>query len=274
MVVTLAGFSDETRTLTLTVGSAFDLPITLALAGLDSAVSVTAEANYATSGQYSATGLSNYHGLHVSFIQRPTAWGSYRVSYALSKAMNNLGEFFFSSPIDPFEVSKDWGRSDSDQRHRLTINGSVNTSAEPATTMWERLAHGFQLSGMVQAYSAVPFNITSGVTTVQGTAGRPIVNGEFIERNAGVGDDFLSLNLRISRSVRLRSGGSSSHLLSRLPRLWVPGCQGGHPRCPLARHARVPELVQSTVDAAIADHPVHNGPGKIRIDDNRRVVQC
>lgn len=163
--------------------------------------------NYANNGQYSAAGLSNYHGLHVSFIQRPSAWGSYRVSYALSKAMNNLGEFFFSSPIDPFDVSKDWGRSDSDQRHRLTINGSVNTSLEPAATMWERLTHGFQVSGMVQAYSAVPFNITSGVTTVQGTAGRPIVNGEFIERNAGIGDDFLSLNLRISRSVRLRSVG-------------------------------------------------------------------
>ena len=30
---------------------------------------------------------------------------------------------------------------------------------------------------MLQWYSALPFNITSGVTTVQGTAGRPIVDG-------------------------------------------------------------------------------------------------
>lgn len=163
--------------------------------------------NYANNGQYSAAGRSNYHGLHLSFIQRPAAWGSYRVSYALSKAMNNLGEFFFSSPIDPFDVSKDWGRSDSDQRHRLTINGSINTSTERATTAWARLTHGFQVSGLVQAYSAVPFNITSGVTTIQGTAGRPIVNGQFIGRNLGVGDDFLSVNLRINRSVRLRTAG-------------------------------------------------------------------
>ena len=42
-------------------------------------------------------------------------------------------------------------------------------------------------------------NITSGVTTVQGTAGRPIVNGEFIRRNAGTGSDFLGLNMRVSR---------------------------------------------------------------------------
>ena len=89
--------------------------------------------------------------------------------------MNNVGEFFFSSPIDPFDLSKDWGRSDDDQRHRLVINGAVQTSMEPATTAWQRLTHGFQVSGMLQAYSALPFNITSGVTTIQGTAGRPIV---------------------------------------------------------------------------------------------------
>ena len=44
--------------------------------------------------------------------------------YTLSKSMNNVGEFFFSSPIDPFDLSKDWGRSDDDQRHRLVINGT------------------------------------------------------------------------------------------------------------------------------------------------------
>jgi len=56
---------------------------------------------------------------------------------------------------------------------------------------------------MLQYYSALPFNITSGVTTVQGTAGRPIVNGAFIDRNAGTGPDFLSLNVRVSRSFRV-----------------------------------------------------------------------
>ncbi len=65
--------------------------------------------------------------------------------------------------------------------------------------------HGFQVSTMLQAYSAPPFNITSGVTTIQGTAGRPVLNGEFIPRNAGVGDEFLSVGLRLSRAFRLGS---------------------------------------------------------------------
>nr|MDP9324794.1 TonB-dependent receptor [Acidobacteriota bacterium] len=159
--------------------------------------------NFANNSQYSAVGASNYHGLNVSFMQRPARWGNYRISYTLSKSMNNLGEFFFSSPIDPFDLSKDWGRSDDDQRHRLVMNGALHSSMEPATTSWARISYGFQLSGMLQAYSALPFNITSGVTTIQSTAGRPIVNGAFIERNAGIGSDFFSLSARVSRSFRI-----------------------------------------------------------------------
>jgi hypothetical protein len=148
--------------------------------------------SYANNSQYSSVGESNYHGLLVSLSQRTTKFGQYRVSYTLSKSMNNVGEAFFSSPVDPTDLSKDWGRSDNDQRHRLVASGSA-------------LVYGFQLGGMLQAYSAPPFNITSGVTTVQGTAGRPIVDGEFIERNAGVGTAFFTIGARISRLFRLNS---------------------------------------------------------------------
>ena len=47
--------------------------------------------------------------------------------------MNDVGEFFFSAPIDPFDISKDWGRSDNDQRHRLVVHASVRSSMAPAT---------------------------------------------------------------------------------------------------------------------------------------------
>jgi hypothetical protein len=160
-------------------------------------------AAFANNNQYSSVGSSSYHGLHVSLIQRSGQWASYRVSYTVSKAMDDVGEFFFSSPIDPFDISKDWGRSDDDQRHRLVLNGTIRTSMEPGRTAWEQVTHGFQVSTLFQYYSALPLNITSGVTTVQGTAGRPIVNGAFIGRNTGTGPDFVSLNARVSRTFRL-----------------------------------------------------------------------
>ena len=145
-----------------------------------------------------------------------------RVTYTLSKSMNNLGEAFFSAPTDPTNVMKDWGRSDNDQRHRLVVSASVNSPTTPATTLWEHLAHGFQASTMLQYYSSLPFNIVSGVNSLQGTAGRPFADGsastanfdvravEFIPRNAGNGSDFFTVGLRVSRSFRLPGGSRRS----------------------------------------------------------------
>jgi hypothetical protein len=170
---------------------------------------------YMNNSQLQGAGESNYHGLHVTWLQRPSDWSSLRVSYALSKSMNNLGEAFFSSPTDPTNVMKDWGRSDNDQRHRLVLSGSVNSSTAPATTAWEGISHGFQISTMLQYYSSLPFNIVSGVNSLQGTGGRPFADGsvstanfdvravDFIPRNAGNGSDFFTLSLRVSRTFRV-----------------------------------------------------------------------
>jgi hypothetical protein len=171
---------------------------------------------YRNNSQYSSVAESTYHGLHVSVVQRPSTWASLRLTYTLSKSMNDVGEAFFSSPIDPTNITRDWGRSDDDQRHRLVINGTVNTPMSAATTAWERISHGLQVSSLLQFYSSLPFNITSGVPNLQGTTSRPLANGavaapnfdvrsvEFIPRNAGVGSDVFTLNLRVSRAFRIR----------------------------------------------------------------------
>ncbi len=170
---------------------------------------------YMNNGQLRGAGDSNYHGLHVTYLQRPQDWSSVRVSYALSKSMNNLGEAFFNAPTDPTNVTRDWGRSDNDQRHRLVVSASVNSPTTPGTTTWERISHGFQASTMVQYYSSLPFNIVTGVNSLQGTPGRPFANGsvstanfdvrqvEFIPRDAGTGSDFFTVGLRVGRAFRL-----------------------------------------------------------------------
>jgi hypothetical protein len=170
---------------------------------------------YANNSQYTGAGTSNYHGLHLSYLQRPSDWSSVRVTYTLSKSMNDLGEAFFSAPTDPANVMNDWGRSDNDQRHRLVVTASVNTPMGPAESTWEEIRNGFQASTMVQYYSSLPFNIVSGVNSLQGTPGRPLADGspsaanfdvravEFIPRNAGKGSNFFSIGLRISRSFQL-----------------------------------------------------------------------
>ena len=196
--------------------------------------------------QLQGAGTSNYHGLHVTYLQRPRDWSSIRVTYALSKSMNNLGEAFFSSPTDPADVMKDWGRSDNDQRHRLVVSGSVNSPTTPARNAWEHVWHGFQASTMLQYYSSLPFNVVSGVNSLQGTAGRPFADGtvstpnfdvrsvEFIPRNAGKGSDFFTLSLRVSRSFRLAGSTRIEGMSGSSCR--VPTTRSPKSRAPSASH--------------------------------------
>ncbi len=158
---------------------------------------------YGNDSQYSSLADSNYNGLHVSFVERPTAWSSYRISYTYSKALDDVSEFFFSAPINNFNIWQDYGRSDDDQRNRLVFSGTLRSPSGAANSGWERISHGFQLTTMLQYYSPLPFNITTGANTIQGTSARPTIDGAFISRNAGNGFDFVNLNARLSRSFRI-----------------------------------------------------------------------
>ena len=85
----------------------------------------------------------------------------------------------------------------------------------PGDNVWERLSHGFELSGILSYYSPLPFNIVSGANTIQTTSGRPCPGlagnsatctnnvSLMIGRNAGNGFDFFNLNTRLSRTFAL-----------------------------------------------------------------------
>lgn len=106
-------------------------------------------ANYGNDSQYSSLADSHYDGLHLSFLERPADWGSYRISYTYSKALDNVSEFFFSAPINNFNIWQDYGRSDDDQRNRLVFEGTIHSPMGKARSAWERLSHGFQLTPML-----------------------------------------------------------------------------------------------------------------------------
>ncbi len=166
--------------------------------------------NFGNNKQYSSLADSHYDGLHVSFVQKPSRWGSYRISYTYSKALDNVSEFFFSSPINNFNIWQDYGRSDDDQRNRLVFDSTIHTPLNAGKGGWERFIHGFELSTILQYYSPLPFNVVTGSNTLQGTTARPLLaNGSFIDRNTGTGFDSFTLNSRISRTFPL---GERVHL--------------------------------------------------------------
>ena len=170
---------------------------------------------------YSSAFDSYFDALEVSLQQRPLPWGSARLSYTYSKAIDNISEFFFSAPINNFNLREDRSRSDDDQRHRVVFDASLTSSIKPANGWVDHLTHGWRLGGVLQYYSRLPFNITTGANTKQATSQRPCASGfsltangglnpctealpgAVIGRNAGIGFDFFSLNSRLSRTFSL-----------------------------------------------------------------------
>ncbi len=197
--------------------------------------------NYGNDSQYSSAADSHYDGAHISFLQRPVKWGYYRVSYTYSKALDDVSEFFFSSPINPFNLWQDYSRSDDDQRSRVAFEGTIHSSLDQATTPWERFSHKFQLTTSLTAYSPLPFNITTGANTIQGTAARPTINSVFINRNAGEGFSILNLNVRLSRTfavserIRLQALAEMFNTLNHVNVVTLNGVfgTGGYPTNPL-----------------------------------------
>ena len=170
---------------------------------------------------YSSAFDSYFDGLEVSVQQRPVSWGSARLSYTYSKAIDNISEFFFSTPINNFNLRQDRSRADDDQRHRVVFDAVLTSSTKQANGFADHLTHGWRLGGILQYYSRLPFNITTGANTKQATSQRPCaagfsltangglnpctegLAGAVIGRNAGTGFDFFSLNARLSRTFVL-----------------------------------------------------------------------
>ena len=151
-------------------------------------------------GTFESSGDSYYHGLVASFNKRASDWAAVRVSYTLSKAIDNAGNFFFSTPQNNFNLRDDRGLSDNDQRHRLAVSGWIEAPrTNDSDNMLVRLLRGTQLSYLFTYSSNLPFNVLTGRDDNFDTNfnDRPGVG-----RNTGRGFDFASLDLRLSRKIR------------------------------------------------------------------------
>lgn len=157
--------------------------------------------NFGNISRFESSGNSYYNALVLAFNKRASRFHSLRVSYTFSKAIDDAGNFFFSSPQDNFNVSDDRGLSDNDQRHRLTISGSFEAPHANQASAFRRVVEGFQLSYIFSYASRLPFNPLTGNDRNFDTNfnDRPLGVG----RNTGRGFDFASLDLRLSRKFRL-----------------------------------------------------------------------
>jgi hypothetical protein len=161
-----------------------------------------ADPRFANNSQYQAIGDSWFDGMTVEVTKRQSSWSAFRLSYTFSKALDTSGNFFFSSPQDNFNITAEKGRSDNDQRHRLSVSGTLSTRAMGWRSVWSVLARNWDVSWIYSYVSALPFNVLAGADLNGDTNSNDRPQG--VGRNTGDGFDFQSLDLRLSRTVAVR----------------------------------------------------------------------
>ncbi|MDT7603534.1 MAG: hypothetical protein QOF61_1531, partial [Acidobacteriota bacterium] len=159
------------------------------------------DAQWGNISRFESSGDSYYDGMVVSYNQRATRWASLRASYTLSKTIDDSGNFFFSTPQDNFNLRDERGLSDNDQRHRLTLSGTLEAPAGKQGDRLRRALEGFQFSYIFSYASRLPFNVLTGTDRNADTNNNDRPAG--LGRNTGRGFDYASLDLRLSRQFRL-----------------------------------------------------------------------
>ena len=187
------------RALHLILSRNVNVPIVPASAGIPNLG--RPDPNWGNIARFESSGNSFYDGMVVSFNKRASQRANVRVSYTLSKTIDDSGNFFFSSPQDNFNIRGERGLSDNDQRHRLVVSGSLEAPQQGKANGLARTLRGFQFGYIFTYGSRLPFNVLLGNdrNLDSNNNDRPLGVG----RNTGRGFDFASLDLRVSRKFRL-----------------------------------------------------------------------
>ncbi len=133
--------------------------------------------------------VSNYNSLQVS-AQRSAANVTFRASYTFSKGLDDAsgaGGFHGGPAEDSRDLRRDYGPSDFDVRHRLTISYAWRVPTPARATGWLRaVTSNWQVNGITTLQSGRPINITLPFDN-SGT-------GEFRDRPNLVGDPHVPFN--------------------------------------------------------------------------------
>jgi hypothetical protein len=153
---------------------------------------------------YSSEGAALYEGGILEIKKRFSDKVSLMVNYTFSKAFSTSTDFNSDfGPQNNLNLAGERGLSDFDQRHKVVIAGVLESpfSGKSPNTL-ARIFANFQLAPIVRYNSGHPFNLLAGAD-VNGdrhsTNDRPIG----VAHNTGVGPDYSSFDMRVSRRFRL-----------------------------------------------------------------------
>jgi hypothetical protein len=157
--------------------------------------------------QYSSAASALYEGLLFEVKHRFSSHFNLFANYTFSKAFDTSTDFNSDfGPVDNTNLGLERALSDFDQRHKVVVSGVVDTGNRGGPVL-----SGFQIAPILRYNSGHPFNLLSG-DDINGdnhsTNDRPLGAA----RNTGLGPDFFSFDMRLSRSFKISDRGNVQFL--------------------------------------------------------------
>ena len=111
--------------------------------------------------------FSNYDGLQVTVTQRPWHGVSYLLGYTWSHSLDESGGDWngASLPTNPFNVRSDYGNSQDDFRHRMTLS---LTYALPEKRGFGTMLEGWRLNTVANVQTALPWYVSDTSDDISG----------------------------------------------------------------------------------------------------------
>ncbi len=150
-----------------------------------------------------STANSFYHAMTLQVSKRFSRFYSLNAHYTFAKAMDEVTDYNSDfQPQDQLNARAERALSSFDQRHRFVANAVVESPlrAGRGKGLRANLLGDFTFSPILMASSGRPFNIVTGFDNLgdnHTTTHRPFGAG----RNIGLGPDYFSADLRLSRRV-------------------------------------------------------------------------
>jgi hypothetical protein len=105
---------------------------------------------------------SNYNSMQVYLQHRFTGASQINVAYTWSKNLTDNQTDRSTAPQNPYDIRAEYGRAQLDRRHILSINYIYELPwLKERKDFVGHVLGGWQLSGIVTAYSGLPFTVTT-----------------------------------------------------------------------------------------------------------------
>jgi hypothetical protein len=140
--------------------------------------------------QFESTGSSRSNAVAITYRTAFANRFELLSQYTWSRSYDNTSGMFYL-PADNFNLGPEWGRSDYDRRHRLSLAGIF------------QLPYGFKFGTITAIGSPIPFNITTGSDANRDGVANDRPAG--VLRNTGNGPMYANVDIRLSKRFVLGS---------------------------------------------------------------------